>query len=106
MIGGRSVLAVDILAVPNLDDEDNHLIVHYPADDPKIANSVSPKFPEPGALQGPSDAARIFQFCNSLEEKFQDALGMLAVKLVQCAVCRFGKFNLPCHDASTHFPGG
>jgi hypothetical protein len=59
-------LAVNALAMPNPDDQDNQLIVLHLADDPEIAHTVSPQFSEPGALKSFSDAARIFQFCNSL----------------------------------------
>ena len=36
---------------------------------------------EAGALKGFADAARIFKLRNSIAKKFQDAAGMLAIKL-------------------------
>jgi hypothetical protein len=68
-MNGIATLAINVFAVPDPDDKDNQLIVHYPADDPEISYSISPEFPEPGALKEFPDAAGIFQFRNSLLEE-------------------------------------
>jgi hypothetical protein len=68
-MNGIVTLAINVSAVPDPDNNDNQHIVHYPADDPEISHSISPEFPEPGALKEFPDAAGIFQFCNPLLEK-------------------------------------
>jgi hypothetical protein len=40
----HAVLAVDVFPVPNPDDEDHKPVVFNLADDPEIAQPVSPKF--------------------------------------------------------------
>jgi hypothetical protein len=76
-----AALAVDFFPVPNPYDQDNQPVILNLADDPEIAQPVSPKFAETGTLQCFSNAAGIFQFCNSVSEKFQDSTGMLWIEL-------------------------
>ena len=92
--------AVDLLAVSNAKDEHDQAVVLDLADEPVISHTVFPKLPEPGALQGLSNAASIAQLGYSFMEELQDAPGVLGVELAQFPVRSRGNLNLPCHDVS------
>jgi hypothetical protein len=53
------VLAINILAMPNLDDKDYEALVFDFANKPVIPHAIFPEFPKPGTLQGPTNATRI-----------------------------------------------
>jgi hypothetical protein len=74
-------LAVDFFSMSDPNGQDDQASVLKLADDPEIAHPATPQFSEARAEKGLSDAARIFRFCNSLSEKFQNAFGMLGIKL-------------------------
>lgn len=86
MLRSAAALAVDVFSASNSDDQDHQTIVFNIANDPEIARTISPQFPEARALQGHPDAAWILQFCNSFLKKFQDTPGMLGIEFGQFAV--------------------
>jgi hypothetical protein len=92
--------AINLLLVPNQEDEHDEAVVLNFADEPEIAHSIFPEFPKAGALQGLPDAARIFELGYSVLKELQDAVAMLRIKLAQLPVRGNGEFNLPGHDAS------
>jgi hypothetical protein len=92
--------AINLFAVPNLEDQHNEAVVLNFANKPVITYAVFPEFPKAGALQGLPDAARIFEIGYSLLKELQNAAAMLRIKLAQLPVRGNGKLNLPCHDAS------
>lgn len=99
-VDGNRHSAVDFLAVPHAEDEDNQAIALDLANEPVIAHAAFPKFAEPQTLQRLTDAARILEPRYSFVEEFQDAPGVLGVELFQFALRRGRKLNLPGHDAS------
>lgn len=84
----------------NPKNEHNKPVVFDFTNDSVGAHSVSPKFPETGALQRRSDAARIVQPGDSFMKEFQNPPGVLRVEFLQFPVGLGRQLNLPCHDAS------
>jgi len=81
MLNSCAALAVDFFPAPNPYDQDDQPVILNLADNPEMAQPVSPKFAATGTLQCFSYTAGIFQFCNFLSEKFQDSPGMLGIEL-------------------------
>jgi len=54
-----TVSAINLLAVPNPENEHDETVVFNFADKPEISHAVFPEFPKAGALQGSPDAAGI-----------------------------------------------
>jgi hypothetical protein len=72
--------------VADAEDQNEQPIVFDITNETVVAHAVFPEFPEPGAVHGLANAARIVEWCDALVEKFQNALSLRRVELSQVAV--------------------
>jgi hypothetical protein len=93
-------LAINFPAVTHSKKQyDDAIIVNF-ANEPVVPHTVSPEISQKGALHCFSDATGIVQVRYTFVEEFEDATGVLRVKLGQLAVREGRNLNLPSHDAS------
>ncbi len=78
-------LAVDLTAVADTKDQDEHAGVFDFRDEAVVANAVFPELAKLGAVQGLTDAARISERREALVEKLEDALALRRVQLLKLA---------------------
>ncbi len=70
----------------NAEDQHDQAVILDFADEAVGAYSISPKFPQGGAVQGLSDRARIVQVGYSFMEELQNSPGLLRVEFLQFPV--------------------
>jgi hypothetical protein len=93
-------LAINFPAVTYSKKQYDDAIIVYFADEPVVPYPVSPEISQRRTLHCFSDATGIVQDRYAFVKKFEDAPGVLRVKLGQFAVSGRRNFNLPSHDAS------
>jgi hypothetical protein len=92
-------LAVDFLAMANLEKEHNEVFVSNSADQSVLAHSISPELSEFGSIQRLTDVARVIEFCQPLLNELHDSFGMLRIKVLKLPRCRRGNLNRAGHIA-------
>ncbi len=78
---------VDFAAIANPDDEDAQCAVLNIGNDAIVADSIFPEISQLGTFQGLANSAWVIELSDSLEQKFQNALRGLAVKLSKLFFC-------------------
>ena len=78
---------VDFAAIANPDDEDAQCAVLNIGNDAIVADFIFPEISQLGTFQGLANSAWVIELSDSLEQKFQNALRGLAVKLSKLFFC-------------------
>lgn len=91
---------VDISAISDLDNDDRDLSVNNLGNHPVVADTIFPIGAKARAAQCLTNTPGIFQALNAVEQKSQDALGLLLVKSVETALGLVGYLNDPGHISS------
>src|SRR5437667_9475246 len=94
--------AIDFPAVADAENQDQHLVILDPANEPVVADTIFPELPQLGTAQGLPYAARTLEGSQPLAKEVQDALCLRWGKLVQFAGNLPGQLNLPVHALPRH----